>query len=771
MSDEARFLDDRKEVSEPILPSVKIALALIALSVGILFYSSYVAETGFHFTLFGSSLGLAGVALYALMVRARGNTAAKSDTGIFEQLANSDPHIAVLSDVDGAIIAGRGAYKAANLLSQLGTTLPSRIVDFDAQTYRILNAVRAKGFGDDIMRSQENDVWYVSASRLSRDRVVWRFRELEALDGMRSGNDNLSVPVLHITPSEDVVWANAAAVAVTGAKPSVLTDLVVEVGDSASGRFVLRDQTRTSIDIVRTAKEGGLTELILVPRNEADMRDATPEAFLDALPVAVARIDVDGKIIAANEGVRELLGKGARTGVALEDLMEGLGRSISERISDMFRGRSHMRSEVARAHVDGQEVYLQVTLKRFNFGGGPSLVAVISDATELKTLEAQFVQSQKMQAVGQLAGGVAHDFNNLLTAISGHCDLLLMRHEQGDADHGDLIQVRQNANRAASLVGQLLAFSRKQTLLPKVLNLYETLTELSHLLNRLLGEKVRLKIEHGSDLHTVRVDERQFEQVVMNLVVNARDAMPHGGEVHIRTSNVHFVEDFKRDRAVVPFGDYVCIEVVDTGSGISGDKLKKIFEPFFTTKSPGEGTGLGLSTVYGIIKQTGGFIFADSKVDEGSKFTIYLPVHANEEIDIAGDAVTLKKEEIDLSGKGVVLLVEDELPVRSFAARALDIRGYTVIEAASAEEALDILEDDKLHIDIFVSDVIMPGMNGPTWVKKARERRPDTKVIFVSGYAEDAFDDGDISIADAAFLPKPFSLNDLTQAVKEQIVT
>jgi len=336
------------------------------------------------------------------------------------------------------------------------------------------------------------------------------------------------------------------------------------------------------------------------------------------------------------------------------------------------------------------------------------------------------VQSQKMQAVGQLAGGVAHDFNNLLTAINGHCDLILMRHETSDTDYGDLIQIRHNANRAASLVGQLLAFSRKQTLLPKVIDLYDTLSDLNHLLNRLLGEKVTLRIEHDDDLPSVRVDERQLEQVIMNLVVNARDAMPNGGEVLIQTKTAVFEQDQKMDRVVIPFGTYVQIDVTDTGVGIPEDKIRKIFEPFFTTKGVGEGTGLGLSTAYG-------------------------------------------EEPTDLTGRGVVLLVEDEVPVRSFAARALNIRGYTVIEAGSAEEALEILEDKDLHVDVFVSDVIMPGMDGPTWVRMAQKNRSDVRVVFVSGYAEDVFEGGQISVPNATFLPKPFSLNELTHTVKEQM--
>jgi two-component system cell cycle sensor histidine kinase/response regulator CckA len=411
-------------------------------------------------------------------------------------------------------------------------------------------------------------------------------------------------------------------------------------------------------------------------------------------------------------------------------------------------------------------VFLQVSLTRLTIDGENALVAVLADATELKTLEAQFVQSQKMQAVGQLAGGVAHDFNNLLTAISGHTDLLLHRHDVGDADYADLTQVRQNANRAAALVRQLLAFSRKQTLRPRVVNLPDALGEISHLLNRLLGERITLQMENASDVYLVKVDERQFEQVIMNLVVNARDAMVNGGTVFIRTQNCRVEAETKRGRAVMPRGDYVRIDVIDTGIGIPADKRDQIFEPFYTTKRTGEGTGLGLSTVYGIVKQTGGFIFVDSTVGEGTTFSIYLPRHIPTAQDMAPVAKPAPVEQ-DLTGHGVVLLIEDEAPVRAFASRALKLRGYEVLEAASAEEALDLLEDADLVIDVVVSDVVMPGMDGPTCVRKARERRPEMRVIFVSGYAEDVLRRSIGNIENSAFLPKPYSLNELTAKVKE----
>jgi two-component system cell cycle sensor histidine kinase/response regulator CckA len=402
----------------------------------------------------------------------------------------------------------------------------------------------------------------------------------------------------------------------------------------------------------------------------------------------------------------------------------------------------------------------------------------LHDATELKTLEQQFVQSQKMQAIGELAGGVAHDFNNLLTAITGHCDLLMLRHDQGDPDYPDLIQIAQNANRAASLVSQLLAFSRKQTLEPEIIDLRDTMGELTHLLNRLVGEKITLTLSHDPALLPIRTDRRQLDQVVMNLVVNARDAMPEGGEIRVETRVVRLVEPLLRDQAEVPPGTYVTIRVRDQGCGIPPDKLTRIFEPFFTTKRTGEGTGLGLSMAYGIIKQTGGYIFVDSVVDVGTTFTIYCPAYTQSlaavpetaaHVPAPTAAVPSPEPRESSDGSAVVLLVEDEAPVRAFASRALRLRGYTVIEAENAEQALERLDDGGLDVDLFLTDVVMPGMDGPSWVRKALEDRPDTKVVFVSGYAEDAMEDGRLSIPNSVFLAKPFSLNDLTETVQRQL--
>ncbi len=488
---------------------------------------------------------------------------------------------------------------------------------------------------------------------------------------------------------------------------------------------------------------------------------------LEDVPVPIMTFGPDGVMRAANLAARELMWAGEARAAMFHDLFEGLGRPVSEWLSDVTAGRHPGGSEVLRVRGE-EERFLQITLRRYVENGRLGALAILNDATRLKTLEAQFVQSQKMQAIGQLAGGIAHDFNNLLTAISGHCDLLLLRHGREDADFADLEQIRQNANRAASLVGQLLAFSRKQTLNPEVLDLEDLLADLIHLLNRLMVDKVDLSLGHlgregNRPLGKLRADKRQIEQVLINLVVNARDAMPDGGDVRIETEPVTLTEDLKRDRATVPAGDYTVIRVIDKGIGIPEHQLRQIFEPFFTTKRIGEGTGLGLSMAYGIVKQSGGFIFVDSVVGQGTTFSLYFPVHEGDAQEIAPAE---PRRVASRKGEGVVLLVEDEASVRAFASRALTLRGYTVLEAASAEEALARLEDKTLHIDLFVTDVVMPGMDGPAWVRRAHLDRPGVKVIFMSGYAEDGLAEDQARVPNSVFLPKPFSLGDLTNTVQ-----
>ena len=396
--------------------------------------------------------------------------------------------------------------------------------------------------------------------------------------------------------------------------------------------------------------------------------------------------------------------------------------------------------------------------------GSSALMLQFIDISEQKRLERQFIQSQKMQAVGQLAGGIAHDFNNLLTAMIGYCDLLLQRYLPNDPAYTDVMQIKQNANRAANLVRQLLAFSRQQTLQPKVVHITDSLADLSTLLRRLIGAGIELKMIHGRDLWTVKVDVSQLEQVIINLVVNARDAIANGGTLTIRTSNYQCLKQQRIGHDLVAKGDYVMIEVLDTGQGIPPEHLEHIFEPFFSTKEVGEGTGLGLSTVYGIVKQTGGFVLVDSIPNEGTSFKILLPRYAGEEEEAIVSAVEAPTG--DLTGGGTILLVEDEDAVRMFSARALREKGYRVIEADSGESALEILGSGE-SFDLLVTDVVMPKMDGPTLSKKVRELYPDTKTIFISGYTEDTFRKNLDHNAQIHFLPKPFTLKDLASKVKE----
>ncbi len=504
--------------------------------------------------------------------------------------------------------------------------------------------------------------------------------------------------------------------------------------------------------------------------------------FLDHAPMGIVILDEEGAIQVANPAMRKMMdaqGADART---IEDLIQPDDRDVLSTIVQQLR--------LDRADKDGIEVRLagsggpgsparsaQIFVSRLDPvpGGDGHLILYFVDTTHQKNLEQQFAQSQKMQAIGQLAGGVAHDFNNLLTAIIGFSDLLVSRHPAGDPSFGDINQIKQNALRAANLTRQLLAFSRRQTLRPKVLQLTDVLAELSILLRRLIGETIKLDIRHGRNLGLVKVDQGQLEQVIINLAVNARDAMAEGGTLTIRTANKKITRKDGPPAGIgigqdtLPPGAYVEITVADTGVGIPPENLTRIFEPFFTTKTEegaGKGTGLGLATVIGIIHQTGGYMFLDSEVGRGTTFRIYLPRDAKAEAAPTPVAAKADKPR-DLTGKGTILLVEDEDAVRTFAARALTSRGYNVLEAAHGEQALEVAGGHNGAIDLVVSDVVMPVMDGPTMAGQLLQMRPGTKIVFISGYAETAFQNSVGAPDDFTFLPKPFTLKQLAQTVKD----
>ncbi|WP_245190981.1 ATP-binding protein [Jannaschia formosa] len=781
---------------------------------------------------------------------------------------------------------------------------------------------------------------------------LWRLEDL--VDRAPRASDGNGLPILTFGSSGTILYMNGVLRGMVGKRAKSIEDVFDEVPLRSGQANRLRGKAGwETVRVVLSEPVNGRQEVFVLPVDET----ADGRVSLDALPVALLRLDADGHVISANRPARDLLPHASDGSVHLGAMVEGLGRSVREWVADAVGGRGLYRPEVVRVSGSDSETFLQVTLGRPLEGDRDGLLAVLNDATELKTMEAQFVQSQKMQAIGQLAGGVAHDFNNLLTAISGHCDLLLLRHGEGDEDYADLTQITQNANRAAALVGQLLAFSRKQTLEMQQVDLRDTLSDLAHLLNRLVGERVTLELDHDPALVPIRGDRRQLEQVLMNLVVNARDAMPEGGRIRIDTRCVLLKEPMIRDRATVQPGQYVVVSVSDEGVGISPDMLRRIFEPFFTTKRPGEGTGLGLSMAYGIVKQSGGFIFADSAPGKGATFHLYFPAeppadrghrlrqpltppaaqeafasaveppptltrnersaaaepkmpagsvpfadpvgsaHSGQRPAIADDARTLgngrvpnaevdagppapaeatgstaadpvtgpsafaddvtatgdaptghraagaepardraqtaPRSEDDLANvsspeisaemaiaallgrqdprtgteplrlgppkrplslaadsptrtrpagaagpgggaaenasvqKPVVLLVEDEAPVRAFASRALRLRGYTVLEAANAEDALDALRDEGLVVDLFVTDVMMPGMDGPSWVREALKNRPTVRTVFMSGYMQDTLSEKNAAVPNSVFLPKPFSLSDLTRTVED----
>ncbi|MEM9059483.1 MAG: ATP-binding protein [Pseudomonadota bacterium] len=547
----------------------------------------------------------------------------------------------------------------------------------------------------------------------------------------------------------------------------------VEAGVFSAGRILLPGTdgaNRLALSAVRIDRSQDVDTyeiFLFIPDGETTGQVSAAET-LEAIPVSLLHLDIEGRVFWGNGQAREMLGKSFRVGRMIGDILQPLSRSLESLMAEVRTGSYDGSGEMVRLKDGGFETFAQVSLTQIMLQGQPSLMAVLTDASELRMLEDKFAQSQKMEAVGKLAGGVAHDFNNVLTAISGNCDLLLLRKDASHPDFNDLTQIKQNANRAVTLVRQLLAFSRKQTLQPKLLSVQDVVSDTLYLLDRLIGENITLSLDHGRSLGSVRADHQQLEQAIMNLVVNARDAMPEGGTIVISTQNKRLAELEKHVGVSVPPGDYVEISVSDSGTGIDMQVMDKVFDPFFTTKAVGEGTGLGLSTVYGIVKQSGGYIYAENIEDSGARFTILLPrafPAVNE------NAATDKPRETakpDLTGQGAVLLVEDEAPVRSFASRALKLRGYRVIEAESAEDAMVVLTEGAEDVDVLVSDVVMPGMDGPTFARKARDLRPDLRVIFISGYAEDSFQ-RNLNDMEFEFLPKPFSLNELTAKVKVAI--
>ena len=695
---------------------------------------------------------------------------------------------AALTSIEGSLLIANAAYR-----ERFDRACSPLELGSDAEGTKSLQLVREMGWRDGagcaagIATAVGKLAVEVERVGLAGDLLLWRFPQPRSVDSVEAScrrvtgetGDRLAAAgvIAAVVDGDGRVLAgnrlfvDRALPAGAREGDAVSFSDVVQLADDSRARLVREGEGGRSLRAVRAAvdpsrEQGAATYLMFDSIEGGSLADSgSVQALLDILPIGLALVDRDGRFLTMNRAFRSAAGlRGATTPVYPGDLLVKEDKGpVADAVRRNARGPAMSGDLAVRlARNPGEPVAL--TIAGIRGLGDAAVLLLLKDNSEEAKLKRQVAQATKMQVVGQLAGGVAHDFNNILTAIIGHCDLMLMRHTPGDSDYDDIQQIKSNSNRAAGLTRQLLAFSRQQTLRPQVLQLPDVVAEVSHLLKRLLGETVELVVKHGRRLGPVRADPGQLEQVIVNLAVNARDAMASkgGGTLTIQTYAVGADQVAELGSDILPIADYSALSVTDTGCGIAANVLGKIFEPFFTTKEVGKGTGLGLSTVYGIVKQSGGFIFADSRVGEGTRFVIYLPVHREEAAQQPKPPGRAKKNE--LWGTGTVLLVEDEAMVRNVAERALARHGYKVITADNGEDALEVLDRGE-EIDLLISDVVMPGMDGPTMVAEARKSRPELKILFMSGYAEEQLRNS-IDIDNFAFLPKPFSVQDLAEATR-----
>ncbi len=656
--------------------------------------------------------------------------------------------------------------------------------------------------------------WSARAERAGRgeDYLIWRFVGLTEEDFVEDLGARLAGPLGHLLSRSGI---EAALVGPDGlvraAAPGSAQRAAGDGSATLAGQefaALLRADERERIFFAREGRRGNPQTLVHVPLGEgrdgrAPGADEAPslmllldagvglggapevsgaatapqlEALLSALPLGLAMTDRDGRFLFANASFRRAAGIESDALPSFpSDLVVAEDKGpLVDAVRRFGKGAPKAADMAVRLRGSADEpVSLGIAGVR-GLGEAAVLLSLV-DSTEETKLKRQVAHATKMQAVGQLAGGVAHDFNNVLTAVIGTCDLMLLRHTPGDSDYDDIQQIRANSNRAAALTRQLLAFSRQQTLRPEVLQLPDVVSEVSLLLKRLLGEKIELKGHHDRDLGAVRADPQQLEQVIVNLAVNARDAMQArgdgSGKLSLATRRVMARDVRQMGSEILPEGDYTVLVVQDTGGGIPVEHLSKIFEPFFTTKEQGRGgtmggTGLGLSTVYGIVKQSGGFIFADNvpsagpKGRPGARFSVYFPVHQ-------GAVPAARKVEavpaVQWSGGGRVLLVEDEDMVRAVAERALTRSGYQVTACPDGEAGLAAVTSGG-EFDLVISDVVMPGLDGPAMARAIRKVKPVLPILFMSGYAEEQLRH-DIDIADMHFIAKPFSVQQMSDKV------
>ncbi len=754
--------------------------------------------------------GVAAMAIFSRRTRDR-QSGLPPDFSILENALGSF----FITDALGVIIEQNDSARA--LAISLGTTVTAgskmrtllgNNTDADAAIYRVMRRAAAEGVAFEtfpvVVAGQPSDLEIEIARQRNPRFFLWSITvtaKPPAQDEVEPHSlDMTDAPIAYFSANAEgqIVEMNHAMRRMTGIEADKSTDefpslkqLFGDDGNSLVPENAGEDETiekrfllttlggdRISVRIIQKFRtfdhHEGITQSFAIQTRRRPIGEGGDEVrrlvrLLDDGPVAVAITDLDGIVLEANDRLATMSGGAARIGAEISLAVRLDDRpDVNERLRAVANGAAPDRPlDIKLTGEAGKEHEAHFHAHRVDTEHGEILFTYVMDVSAEKVIERKLAQADKMQSVGQLAGGIAHDVNNVLTAIRGHCDLLMLRHHEGDPDFDHLYQIQGQTVRAASTISGLLAFSRRQTMRRQVTQLSETLDEMRFMLNPYITERITFKSHHDRDLGLVRIDRGEFQRVIMNLAVNASDAMKGGGTLTVSTRNIapDDVAGFGYDP--IPKSDFVLIEVADTGSGISKADLGSIFEPFFTTKGTGKGTGLGLSTVYGIIKQMEGFIYCVSELGKGTTFQIFLPRYfgpAEAEIDTTKTDAAVPR---DLSGTGRVLLVEDEDSVRSFAVRALELRGYTVTAAASGQEALEVIEENPDAIDLIVSDVVMPEMTGPEMMRTVRAIRPKMKFIFISGYAEDAFREDMIEGEEFHFLAKPFSLKDLAVKVKK----
>jgi two-component system cell cycle sensor histidine kinase/response regulator CckA len=811
-----------------------VTLALIAAAAGFVVIGR--EHAGYYILVLLSVLGAIGVfSLFAIAAGIL-RIAAEETNPVLRSLIDGATDGIVVTDAAGRVIYANSAYRAlVNAVDPNDIRPVERAFIGDPNVseavYRLLRAaregrrlqeeVRLAGPRDEPARwirlrirpieaeggSARGTVWTVADVTRERERQENVFQELQqAIDYL----DHAPVGFFSAETSGEISYLNATlatwlgydladvgsgglkmADVAAGEGAAILTGTAGTPGEVKTVTYDLDLRTRDGKTLparlyhkVAFAADGaaGASRTVVLNRAEGNEAGRAAEVrfvrFFQNTPMAISTVDRFGAVVTAN-GLFERTFRSqladSREGRAIQALVNERDRSaLADLIARGARGESDVPPlELPLAGKAERWARFYVTPVETQDNDPEAAIVYALETTDQRNLERQFAQSEKMKTVGQLAGGVAHDFNNVLSAIMMATDFLLNAHKPTDPAFQDIMQIKQNANRAASLVRHLLAFSRRQTLRPQVLDLGEALSDLEMLLRRVIGENVKLEVVHGRDLWPVKTDLSQLEHAIVNLAVNARDAMPNGGKLTVRTGNVTEAESRQLNYKGLPSGAYVLVEVADCGTGIPAEILEQIFEPFFTTKEIGKGTGLGLSTVYGFIKQTGGYIYVDSEIGKGTTFRVYLPRHIataaeiEQKAEVATPAAAAKSA--DDTGHGTILLVEDEEGLRGLNARGLTSRGYHVLEASNGIEAIEVLEERDGKIDVVVSDVVMPEMDGPTLYKELRRRNPELKVVFVSGYAEEAFSKSLPEGGEFTFLAKPFTLKQLVATVKETL--